>query len=542
MSNTKAVTTNQKTLAVKNSIKILLWATIKRLFTAILLFVIMFLYIKKFSDEINGMIRSVSQIMLLFSIIDGGIGVAIIYKLYKPMFNKDWDVVNDIFSAANKFLKKIGWFYIILIIVNCCILPAIYINTTFKPLYIIALIGAVSSYSIFGYFISGKYYMILNSDQKNFVLNQIQLFWSLFFSIFTIGSFFWFPHTIWYTLIPLLFLAIGNVSGFYMISIYTKWKYPQLKIQKTNLKLGKLFGNSFAHKLCYTSIAYLDGLILSISSLKFKDSIFILISVYAAFASIGATIKSMFEDWLSSISYAIGQNLKLKKKISGIFFNFYEYFTVLIISFIFIMFTLISPFFINYFFGKNLPKEYFNIGMAILVSASIITYLLRIPYWTLITSYGHFRETRSQAIIELILNVVISLILVWFLKVYGVLIGTIVSSSYRFIAIRRYCLKNFIKEYSHWSFYKSISIFLIIASMTSGLLWFNVNHYDTINVQLISLIKVGVIAFVTYSLSIIILSLIFKYKDFMILLSQIKFLRKYDYFKNIHDKNIVNLH
>ncbi len=545
MSNTnlpKAITIAHKSVAVKNSIKILLWATINRFFSAILLFIIMFLYITKFSDEINGITRSVSQTMILFSIIDGGIGTAIVYKLYKPLFNKDWDAVNDIFSSANKIFKKIGALYILVMLLNCCVLPLIYMNTTFSAPYIIVLVLSTSFYNLFGYLVSGKYSIILSSDQKDYVINRIKVTWTFVFATFAISSFFIFPHTIWYSVIPILVLSFGYFVSYIFIMVHMKLKYPQIKIKKTKLKLGKLFGNAFAHQLCFLLISYLDTLILSLSSLKFKDSILITISVYAAFSSIAFTIRMLFKDWLYSISSSIGQNLNFKKKISGIFFNYYEFFTIILISFIFICFTTFSPFFINFFFGKNYPSQYFDIWIAILLSVVTIAYLIRVPYWALITSYGHFKETRMQAIIELIINVSISLVLVWFLKVYGVLIGTIVSSAYRYIVIRRYCIKNFIKDYNYASFYRSVVMFLIIVAITLSTVWININIYDTVTISIMTLFEVGISTMILAGISIISLSLIFKYKDFMFVLSQIKPLRRYQYFKNIYNKNIVNLH
>ncbi len=536
-------TINQKTTAIKSSISIIVSSIANRIFSAVFAFAMMYLLITKFSDKVNAVTRSAMQLTAFLAVIDGGIGTAIVFKLYKPLFNKDWDTVNQILSYTHKVFKKIGYGYVLFLLLSAIIFPLMLHNTPFSLLYIMSLVLITGTNKIFNYFIFAKYFMILESDQKYYVINIFNLIFNVSFSALAIIPFFTLPHTIWYSLIPVSIIAIGGFTGYLLITIFVKFKYPKLQIVPTNLKLGKIFSNAFIHKICFFLITYLDILVLNFASFKFGSAILISISVYGAFLAISATIRMLFEDVIYSVSSPIGQNLNIKKKISGLFVNYYEYFTILIISFIFICYTLISPFIINAFFGQNYPSQYFNIGIAILLSLTTGLYLLRIPYWTLITSYGLFRETRSQAFVEAFLNISLSLILVWFLKVEGVLIATAISSLYRFLAIRHYCLKNIINEkYSQWSFIKSFIIFIITMLITFLILWLFINNFKTLHVSIINLLQVGSYTLLI-SLPIIIgLSLIFKYQYLLFVLSHFKFLRKYKYFQNIYNKFKISLH
>lgn len=63
---------------------------------------------------------------------------------------------------------------------------------------------------------------------------------------------------------------------------------------------------------------------------------------------------------------------------------------------------------------------------------------------TIICAAGHFRETRRQAILEAVINIVVSIILVKPLGMVGVLIGTVCSYGYRSLEIIVYNAKHLV--------------------------------------------------------------------------------------------------
>jgi len=69
----------------------------------------------------------------------------------------------------------------------------------------------------------------------------------------------------------------------------------------------------------------------------------------------------------------------------------------------------------------------------------------QLPYNTVVQAALHFKETQKSAIIEPIINLLISIILVIKLGLVGVAIGTFISISYRTIYLANYLSKNIIK-------------------------------------------------------------------------------------------------
>ena len=74
---------------------------------------------------------------------------------------------------------------------------------------------------------------------------------------------------------------------------------------------------------------------------------------------------------------------------------------------------------------------------------------------------GHFRETQKSSIIEAAMNIVVSIVGVYFWGIYGVILGSIVSSFYKGIVITNYANKNIIMlstrekviRYARWCIY-----------------------------------------------------------------------------------------
>lgn len=84
----------------------------------------------------------------------------------------------------------------------------------------------------------------------------------------------------------------------------------------------------------------------------------------------------------------------------------------------------------------------------------------RIPYQTIVYAAGHFKQTRNGSIVEVILNLSISIILVIKIGLIGVAIGTLVGSIFRTLQYGIYLSRNIIVR-SNWLFYTKIVISLL---------------------------------------------------------------------------------
>jgi len=105
---------------------------------------------------------------------------------------------------------------------------------------------------------------------------------------------------------------------------------------------------------------------------------------------------------------------------------------------------MITPFVRIYTSGitdVNYIRPIFAIGMSTVAMANC----MRRPYQTLVEAAGHFKQTRNGAIVEVIINVVISAVMTYFFGIIGVVIGSFVASLFRSIQLAVYSMKNIIK-------------------------------------------------------------------------------------------------
>jgi O-antigen/teichoic acid export membrane protein len=103
------------------------------------------------------------------------------------------------------------------------------------------------------------------------------------------------------------------------------------------------------------------------------------------------------------------------------------------------------------------------------ILAGELVYCLRLPYETIITAAGRFQDTQRAAFIEAGLNLALSIILIRFLGITGVVMGTLVSIVYRLIFFTGFLHRNILNlKYSEIikrMAVSSINIFLIAGAM-----------------------------------------------------------------------------
>ena len=106
---------------------------------------------------------------------------------------------------------------------------------------------------------------------------------------------------------------------------------------------------------------------------------------------------------------------------------------------------LIIPFMKIYTYGIN-DANYIRPITAILFVLITIGKGIRTPSMTMILAVGHYRETKKAAIFEALINITVSLGLVNFLGINGLLIGTLCSHIYRTIDVILYNDKKIVHD------------------------------------------------------------------------------------------------
>ena len=94
-----------------------------QLVTAICGFIIPKLIIEQYGSAVNGLVSSITQFLAYITFLEAGIGPVIKAALYKPIAKKDKNTIQDILKTSESFFKKIGYIFIVYLIILCIIYP-----------------------------------------------------------------------------------------------------------------------------------------------------------------------------------------------------------------------------------------------------------------------------------------------------------------------------------------------------------------------------------------------------------------------------------
>lgn len=465
------------------------------------------MFIMSYGSEVNGLISSVNQLFVYVALLEAGVGTASLQALYKTIAAKDNDATNGVLSATHHFYKRTGIYYFIAVLVLSFGYPLVVSSsipfwTVFFVIFFHGMGGVVN------YFFQGMFRIFLRAEGKNYLLSNLStavyiatsflkiLFISLGFSI---------------VLIQVAYFVVTVLQMLFIV-FYIKKNYKWINLSVAPNKQAISAKNAvMIHQIANLVFSNTDILILTlIDGLKS-------VSVYTLYNSFFTMLKSVLFSFLDGLQYALGQtfnsDFKKFKKLQDLFEANYITLTFLLYS---IMYVLITPFIKLYTSGIN-DANYIDFWIPLLFTLVFLLQGARGPM-QLVSEYAcHFKQTRGQAIIEMIVNLSVSIVGVYFLGIYGVLLGTIAALLYRANAIIIYVNKK-ILDRSPWVTYKRwgwcFITFIII---------FVINYFLTISItSYLELVLIAVPISIVITIMYLVGMFVFERDSFLWLISSFK--------------------
>ena len=172
-----------------------------------------------------------------------------------------------------------------------------------------------------------------------------------------------------------------------------------------------------------------------------------LISVYSIYNLVTAKMHVIMRVFTNGLEGALG-NMWAKEEYTALNRNFHLY-EFCVFSFVSVVFTcagvLILPFVSLYTVGVD-DQNYFFLNIAVFSVLAEGIYCLREPYLNLAYATGKFEETKRAAAYEAIINLTLSLGLIHFWGIIGLLTGTIAANTFRTLHFIWYDYKYILKE------------------------------------------------------------------------------------------------
>ncbi len=455
------------TLALKN----ILYGFGSKFIILVLGVIIPRIVIVSYGSELNGFLSTISQIFTYFTLLEAGIGNSAINAFFSPLEKQDYAQANRVAGQARRYYRKATTLYVVCVLLFAFVYPFLMPSTLDKALMIkvILLQGAPS---VIGYYFRAVYDQLLTADGKYYVSENVQLVLHIFMSAAKIALILCGFDIV---AVQLAYCVIWLLRSPITI-LYCKRKYPWLAFAKADGENLLQERSAFiVHEVASAIFFNTDVFIVSVFC-GFEAA-----SIYTVYNMIFSSLNSLLNTANGGLGFVLGRNLdkpiEKLRQIFDVYSTLYTFATFVVMT----TATVLSiPFVTLYTQGVDDVNYIVKWVPALFGLINVMSGARAIPQ-RLISVSGHAKSTQNRSLIEMILNIVFSVVLVYFLDIYGVLLGTVIALLYRMNDIILYANRHILHRSSKKSYACLLSYLLLFAAavyVASNVTW-HIHSYLT---------------------------------------------------------------
>lgn len=488
--------------------------------TVICGFIVPRIIIGTYGSEVNGLTSSIAQFLGYIALFESGVGGVVRAALYKPLADNDIAKISGIVKATENFFRKIALIFVGYMLILAGAYP-ILVNKSFDWFFTASLVIIIGISTFAQYYFGMTYTVLTQADQRRYVTSTLQIFTIILNAVLVVifaklGA-------------SVHLLKLGTAAVYVLrpviLNIYVRKKYKFIKSAEPDAEAIKQRWDGLGHHIAHFVNLNADVVILTLFS-KISTAFSIAeVSVYSVYYAVVYGIVNVAASVSSGIEAGFGNMIARNEKENlNKKFSLYEFIIYTIVT---VMFTsaavLIIPFVKVYTNGIT-DVNYIRPAFAYIMVAAYAALAIRSPYNILTLAAGHYKQTRNGAFVEAGINIVVSLIGVYFWGIVGVALGTLCAMVFRTVQFAWYLSKNILVR-KFTVFLKRIAVALISSAVSivavNLMPEFNIDSYFT-------WIVYAVIVAVITGISTVLISLIFSKKELFETCSYIKnlFLKK----------------
>lgn len=444
----------------KNSIRNSTVSIVTQVLTVIINFVVKTVFIHTLGSEYLGVNGLFSNIITMLSLADLGIGVAIPYSLYKPLAENNQEKINVLMKFYAKIYNVIG---IIVLTIGLSLIPFLGLMIKDMPdipnlklIYALFVIHSASSY----FFVYKRF--LIESDQKGYITSKIIFIFSTLLSVIQIILLLLTKNYVLFLLSSIVIVITQNIY----ISHKAVILYPFLK-EKPKDKMAKEDIKDISKNVSALLI-YRVGTVVTNGTDNIVISKFIglvMVGIYSNYLLIINSLNTILNQVFNAITSSIG-NLVVTtdgKRSSHVYeklnlFNFWLYALCSIC-----LLVLFNPF-IEIWIGKDYLLPFYVVFLLVfnfyITGMQAVTTSFR-------NAYGLFWKAKYRPLIMIVINIIISVILVKFMGISGVILGTIISRLVTVTWLDPYIVYRYGFKKSPTRYYTKYMLLLIIFLLTA---------------------------------------------------------------------------
>lgn len=406
--------------------------------TAVCSFILPRLILTHFGSAYNGITSSITQFISCVALLKSGIGSVTRASLYKPLANHDSYGISEVVNATEQFMRKIAAIFLVAVIGFAAVYPFL-VSDDFGWFFAFSLVLILSISTVAQYYFGLTYQMVLQADQCNYIISIVNICTTVVntavsAALILLGC-------------SIHVVKLGSALVFVVPPIfYMNYVRKKYKIDKTvpaNKSTISQRWDALGHQIANFINTNTDIMVITVV-LGVAE-----VSVYSIYYMVANAVKKVVTAVSSGMMAAFGNIIaKGEEKILERRFKEYEFLIVFLSTTLFTTTGILLLPFIKIYTSGVTDINYSRESFAILVCIAEYFGCLRLPYQEIIYAAGKFKETKRIAYVEAAINIIISITLVFFVGINGVIIGTIIAMAFRATFFNRYISHNIVKRSS----------------------------------------------------------------------------------------------
>lgn len=379
-------------------------------------------FIENLGSEVLGLNTTAQNLLGFLNIAELGIGNAVAYNLYKPLFNKDYKTINSIVSIQGWLYRRIALIVILGAIGLMFFFPIIFEKANVPMWYTYGSFLALLVSALLSYFVNYKQ-IVLSADQKEYKVTYCVQGIKVLKVLLQILAIINFTNGyLWWIFIEVVMACVTS----YMLTLTIKREYPWLL---TDVKKGGLLKKTYPEILTKTKQIFfhkIGSFTLNQSGplIIYAFTSLTIVAIYGNYLLLVSGVTLLVNSILNSFNAGVGDlvaegNLK---KIKSVYWEISSFRTWIATCVCFGIYFLCDNFIILW------------VGESYLLSKTTLLIIVLNTFLGLIrnndafiSAYGLFHDTWSP-IAEAIINIGLAILLGYFWGLPGILLGSTIST------------------------------------------------------------------------------------------------------------------
>ena len=421
-------------------------------------------FVDQLGLSMAGVDTTFKNFLQVLSLAELGLSTGLLYKLYKPIEDKDNREIKKVLNFYKQAYKVIASIFMGGAVVLSFVVNFFIEDTDKSPLYISFLFILYAGDTVASYLFANRKALIV-ADQNNYLVNRNDAFISLITLISQVTLLYLTKSFIVYALVKIVCRLIGAS----LIGNKFRKMYPEITKDKSKetikgdekKSLIKNMSAMLCHRIGGVSVTATGSAITS----KMLGTV--QAGIYGNYTIITTALMQLVTQVFNGVTASFGNIITVESK-ETIYkrFKLLYFFNYLVFSFFTVSVgVIIQPFMKLWMHGD--PNSLFADRTVVLLLCYFYVFGIRRVILMAKDSAGLYRQDQWFAIVEAILNIVMSIVFVlWFKSIDGIILANVLSMLIIPLWTQPYLVYKYVLNAKLGSYYVR---YVIYFAMTAGL-------------------------------------------------------------------------